>query len=303
VTNNQFNFANNSQPALAPEEIGIYDSFLIKFLDIDFFTKLFNVTLYHTDFAIPFTSLKESDIIKFMKEFLNNVNTELKSSPKLPLSINQRSYFAYTQLLRQLLNSKEDSTSRLINYDNIEKHFNLSDISLTNIINKVKSEKLTTLDEFKVVLEEVLTTIESYNQLKLIRKSIQSLDDLRVASLNTNTPVLNMIKDYKDVVLEAYSGLSSLKILDKHDSSTDNLIFNNPGSVSTVIEHIREFFSTKYSIYKTGYELLDSQLSGIESSTITIIAGPLIFKGDIKFREFGETPYGTIPSQASVINR
>ena len=262
----------NSQ--IIDDSVGIYDTFLVKFLDIEFFTKLINIGLYQADFSIPFTTLKESDIIKFVKDFLNDIHNELKTTPKLPANISVKSYFSYIQLIRQILQAKEDVTSRLINYDNVDRYFTNLDLSTSNLLNKVKNDRITDLNNFKNLLEEVLTIIEAYNQLKLVKRSILDLDQLRGNINKNDIPILNLIKDYKDAILDAYGGLSNLKVLDKHEQSTDYLIFNNPQSVETVIDHIASFFSTKYSIFKTGYELIDSQLNGIESSTVTIITGP-----------------------------
>jgi replicative DNA helicase len=269
-----FNPVSSQNLQILDDNVGIYDTFLSKFLDTDFFTKLINVSLYQADFSVPFTTLKESDIIKFIREFLIDIGNELKVSTKLPSNINIKTYHSFIQLVKQILQAKEEVTSRLVNYDNVEKHFQNLDPSTVTLINQVKNERITDLTQFRDQLEEVLTIVESYNQLKLIKRSVLNLDQVKIDSYKTDVPVLNLIKNYKDAVLEAYNGLSNLKVLDKHEQATDYLIFNNKQSVETVIDHIKTFFSTKYSIFKTGYELLDTQLSGIESSTVTIITGP-----------------------------
>lgn len=269
-------------PVLEPDsqfidaEIGIFDTFLVKFLDVDFFAKLVNIGLYQADFTLPSTTSKESDIIKYINDFLNDLSNEIKNSKKLAFAVSPKAYFSYIQLSKQILQAKQDVNSRLMTYDNIERCFPNLDIITTNLINQVRQERISSIDAFRVQLETVLLIIKTYNQIKASRKIFSKLDEAKNNSVKQNTPVLNFLKEYDDVIAEAYNNRSNFTVLDTQEYISDYLIFNNPQSVDTVINHIRSFFSTKYTVFKTGYELLDTQLNGIESSSVTIITGPYL---------------------------
>jgi replicative DNA helicase len=233
-----------------------------------------SVGLFHADFSLPSTTSKESDIIKYINSFLNDLSNELKTAKKLPSVVSPKAYFSYIQLSKQILQAKEDINSRLMTYDNVEKCFPNLDITTANLINRVRQERISSVDAFRIELETILLIIKTYNEIKASRKILLKLDEVKSNSIKQNTPVLNFLKEYDEIIAEANNNRSNFTVLDNQDHITDYLIFNNPQSVDTVINHIKSFFSTKYTVFKTGYELLDSQLNGIESSSVTIVTGP-----------------------------
>jgi len=93
-------------------------------------------------------------------------------------------------------------------------------------------------------------------------------------SYGQNDSALNWVKKFKDTILEASNGLSELTVLKKTENLIDYLIFSDEESIKESLSSIFSFLKTSYKTYKTGYDLIDSSLSGIESSSVTVISGP-----------------------------
>jgi replicative DNA helicase len=51
-------------------------------------------------------------------------------------------------------------------------------------------------------------------------------------------------------------------------------MFYDKESIKESLTSIMTFLKTSYRTYKTGYSLLDDNISGIESSSVMIISGP-----------------------------
>jgi hypothetical protein len=114
--------------------------------------------------------------------------------------------------------------------------------------------------------------------MQIIKSAIFKWDvfikDSHNESYSDNDSALNWVKKFKDTIIEANNGLSELTVLKKNESATDYLIFSDKDSISKSLTSIFSFLKNSYKVYKTDYDIIDDNLSGIESSSVTIISGP-----------------------------
>ena len=119
-----------------------------------------------------------------------------------------------------------------------------------------------------------MQTVQLSNEIRGIQKTLLDWDDLLDQAENDKTPLLNMAMHYRELLLNSYSELSSLKVVNKVNDLSDYILISDEASVEVLSRNIIQYLATGYSFYKSGYNLIDSNIGGIESSNVHIICGP-----------------------------
>lgn len=246
--------------------------FISKFADLDFLKSIINVSLYHSDFSIYNNISTSSDIIKFIRKYLDDITREL-NNPNLQIQTSPTFIKQVIKTIHQILIIKEDISSRIITYDNVCQHFT-NDIQITKLLKNIISEQIQSIDQYRKELDNIIQTIQIYNEFKEIRNSVYKLDNFINSFNNEQQNVYNLVSHFRDVILSSYNSLSSLKTISKNEQLSDYIILSNEVSSEQITEKLVKFFTSGYTFVKSGYTLLDQCLGGIESSTVHIISGP-----------------------------
>lgn len=275
----------------------LYNSFLVNFVNVEFLSKLIDVSLYPSD--LTNSSGNEQEVIKFVRKFLWDLRKDIKKSNNLDIA--PQKYNNLIMTCEKILDLKEDNSSILVNYDNVFSHFTKLDTNTKKVIQKVQQSRIFDAKVFRKRLDEIIKTIQSYNKMNEVAKpSMLQFGTLMAESFQGGTDVTVWNANYLDILHKAYSNLSALKELSKEDSLTDYMVFDDENSVDSIVDELMDFLSTNFKRYKTGYEIIDGPAGNgtIESGSVSIISGPSnhaksifminIMKGVIEQNEWDE---------------
>ncbi len=272
TTNNVLSFVENlnSSNNISSQEVTIYDSFLVKYTNKDFFSKFLNVCLYQSDFSAIAGINKNSEIIKFFKSFLNSLATDVRDTNSI--NIQQKPLLNTISTIKKILEIKEDPAARLLTYDTVDKHFQGTNLFCSKIIKHVKENRITDFQLFKSELDDVVRLIQVYIELKQLKVVLDELDFLKHESSATDLSALNLLKNCKTIITKAHSIFSTLKSVSDDDELTKYLEFYDESSNQNVIPNLFKYLSKSFAFFKSGYKLLDESVDGIESSSVYIIS-------------------------------
>lgn len=253
------------------QESTIYDSFLIKYTNKEFFSKFLNVCLYQADLSAISGINKNSEIIKYFKTFLNLLSEDIRSSTSI--NIQQKPLLSTINTLKKVLDIKEDPAARLLTYDTIDKHFqNSSNLFCSKVIEHVKENRISNFQTFKSELEDISKLIQVYTELKQLKLIFDELDFLKQESSSDNLSALNLLKNCKNIITKAHSIFSTLKSVGDDEEIEKYLEFYDESSNQTVVGNLFKYLTKSFNFFKTGYRLLDENIDGIESSSVYIVS-------------------------------
>lgn len=260
----------------ATSNLAIYSEFLPIYFNKKFLTNLINSLTYQADLTLVLPSSNNIEIFTFLKQFIYSLLKDLKED--LTLTIPKKHYIVLLEIIRKLIELREDVAYSFVNYDNLLERFNTSDQYALNILQDVVDNPILDNKTFKILFDNIIQDIQIYNQMQVAKNSLfkwsMFVNDSNNELTSSNSSALNWVKQFKDAIVEANSGLSELTILQKNEHATDYLVFFDKDSVKESLSSIFSFLKTSYRTYKTGYSLFDDNISGIESSSVTVIAGP-----------------------------
>ena len=261
----------NISNTISSQEATIYDSFLVKYTNKEFFSKFLNVCLYQADLSAISGINKNSEVIKYFKSFLNLLSEDIKSSTSI--NIQQKPLLSTISTLKKVLDIKEDPAARLLTYDTVDKHFqNNSNIFCSRVIEHVKENRISNFQTFKSELEDISKLIQVYTELKQLKLILDELDFLKQESSSDNLSALNLLKNCKNIITKAHSIFSTLKSVGDDEEIEKYLEFYDESSNQTVVGNLFKYLTKSFNFFKTGYKLLDDNIDGIESSSVYIVS-------------------------------
>lgn len=253
------------------DKTGILISFLSKFTQNKFFTEMIKVILYPSDFSgLVGSTGTANSVIDYMKGFLKDLNKTISTKVVLA-NVNQ--IRNNINMVSSLLNIRESSTI-LLSYDNIYQHLPTSSNLLnTKLISDAINDKIESQDDFRRLTDTILNTISSFYEIESASLSLTKLDNFAEHSSSPDVSVFDSLKQYKDLIIDSYNNLSSFQSLNKAESLMDYFIISDESSAESLSKSITEYIFSGYSYFKSGYDLLDRNTGGFESSTLHLIAG------------------------------
>ena len=246
----------------------VVPAFLSRFINQDFIEKIIKITLYQADFNS--LSAKSVDVVNFMQKFLKDIQQEIRKSPANYFKVPKNMLISSVQLAQQVLELREDVSSRLVTYDNILQHFPKRDLNTEKLLRNVSVNRIHDIETFRSTFDVVIQTMQSYNEVHQIKKTLIYWDAFLEETDKDNSSVLNIIRSYRDLIATSYNDLSLLTTITKNDELEDFMVLSDGVSVKKVVNNLVKFLGTGYSFYKTGYALLDENIGGLESSTLFI---------------------------------
>ena len=252
--------------------VSITSQFVSKFTEYEFICDLLNISLYPIDPTI--TIATTVDIDNFIKTFLKNINkdiTNIKLSTQTSPVVLRKQF----NVIKIVLDIKQDMNVRQVTYDNIQHHFQNRDIHVEKLIKHVISNKISSTKEYREKFSAVIQTIQSYNLLREMRESFVDIDSLFQDFNNSEIPITHHINKFKEIIFNTHNKIATLNVIERNNKLSDYLILDGDSdNLKNVSELVTQFLQTGYSFYKTNYSLLDTNIGGLESSSVTIISGP-----------------------------
>jgi len=258
-----------------PANIGLKDSIFFKMASVEFIKKIINVSLYQGDFDSKDTLAimeidKQSDIAVLITDFLKHINKQIKKS-------NHNQKFQLQSLINvtlQIIHLKTDISSKIITYNNVVHEFTSIDPTTLGVLNHISQNPISNNAEFNDSIESICKSIQIFNELMTIDNVLVGIDSICSKSQLEDFPILSLASDYHNVICDAYNSLSSLTSVATQESAADFLTFKDELSVKVAIREISSFLTKSYNHYMTNYSIFDEHVSGLESSSVHIIAGP-----------------------------
>lgn len=252
----------------------LLSTFMSQYVNPTFIRQITTALLFQTDFNTSQSSGKTSDAINIIKTFLQDSYKDVDRMKTLNLNYSANYIKSVLNLTRRVLDMKLDAGGRLLTYENLESHFPQADLHLKKFIQDIRDNPITNISSFRVEFDQIMQTIQLANELKGMSKTIIELDQLSELSENGQDSLLNLAINFRNTLINAYSEVSNLKVVSKVNDLSDFIMFSDKASVKVAADNITKFLSTGYSFFKSGYELIDGNLLGIESSNVHIICGP-----------------------------
>ena len=243
-------------------------AFISTFTSEEFMIDLVRIVLHPSEFG-AFTSEKSNSAIDYIKDFLKGLG-ETSRRLQLPTAKNIQSQI---QVVNTLLTIRESSSS-LLTYENVFQHLATRDLMTTKLIQKAVETKLTEDDQFRKLTDTVIDIIHAYYEVISVSSTITLLDNLQESISDNNLTPFEALKNYKDLVIAAYNDLSKLQSLSKAESVADYFIISDDNSCETLANTLVTYISKGFSVFKTGFDIFDSVLNGVESSSVHLLAAP-----------------------------
>ena len=264
-------------------ESKIQSTILSKFADVSFLSSITNVLLYNGDLrAFDDTG---TGIFSFIRDFVLSLKKDIQTG-QLTLSITPSHINNILDLIYKLNVMKEDINASLVHYDNVS--FHLSEVfkknpSLKSFVQNVIDNKITDANEFKNELDNVTKTIQLYNEVKSIRQTLNKLDYFIYKCQSEDSSAYDVIAEFRRLIIDMQGSISALKTVTKDELDDYIIISRTNGEteqdesvnpVDVITEKLLNFFTSGYTFSKSGYDIIDSTIGGIESNTVHIISGP-----------------------------
>ena len=244
-------------------------AFTSRYVAEDFFVNIARIVLYPSDFG-NFISDRTNSVIDYIRDFLKSLSV---LSGKLQLS-NTKIIRSQIDILNTLLTLRESSPI-LLTYDNVNQHLmSGQDLVVVKLIQKCVAEKITDTDEFRKVTDEIINTISSYHEMMSAADSITMVGNLYDLINEGNLVPMETLKSYKDVINAAYNDLSKLQSLSKAESASDYFIISDDKSCDALSKTLVNYVANGFSVFKTGFDLFDKFIDGVESSSVHLIGAP-----------------------------
>lgn len=240
-----------------------YSNFLINYLNKEFLTDFLNILVYNG-----------SDInYEYLKKFIDSLYRDLNSEQNLAIPITN--YINFLKTINQVITLKEDADYNFISNENIEEYFSsVSDRLVKTALDNIASNPIEDDITFNKLYTKIKKDINIYEQMQIIKSTTYKWD-VFLNNDSQNTSAISWVKNFVDTINEANGNLTELKKIGTSDSAkSDYIIFKDKESLKDSLKNIVGYLKTSYNCFKTGYNLIDSNLSGMESGSVTIISGP-----------------------------
>jgi len=265
-------FSSTFNPINSVDRNSIFNSFIYQFSKIEFIEKIINICLFQSDLTVGVNN--NADTIKFITTFLKNLNYEVSQNTFNPVDIPKPKILTAIKVAQQIATLRSEISIHLLTYDTVLQHFPKRDLIIDRLLRSVISKRLLDYQSFKKEFDEVIDSIQFFNDFRPMKKGILELGVFLQQSSSDEVSIFSLTKLYKDIITSAYNELINLKTLNKNELIEDYLCISDKKSVEKVVSNLMNFLNVGYSFYKTGYDLIDNNIFGIESSTMTLITGP-----------------------------
>lgn len=245
----------------------ILRNFISSFASESLMIKLVNVSLYPSDFG-NISPNQSTNVVGYIIDFLTDL---CKVSKKLNIP-NYKAIYDQVDTIKSILNIR-DSGTIAIKYDNINQHLPNLSFHSTKIIKEAIINQISNIEQFRNETNDIFSTINAFYEVNQIRQSLHDQSMFFAKMSQGNMSPIEAIKEYKDITINTYNNLDKLKSVNS-EQVDDCIVIGKEGSEKHWADKLFKYIEVGYSTYKTGYELFDNVVEGIESSSVHLITAP-----------------------------
>lgn len=251
------------------QQRSLLKAFMSNFTSETFFSEIVSVALFPADFGNSGTILGTESIVDSIRNFLKDViHTSQKYSFANYNQINKQAGLVTTVL------TIRESSPTILSYDNVYNVISPPDLAAKKILTTALQNRIETIESFRDSLNNIINIINAYNEIKTISSNLLLYDYLTDSVGNSTQSIFESMKAYRDLVISSYNDLSKLQILNKIDTASDYFILKNKETTKMLSKTLSAYISDNYNFYKSGYELIDKHVHGLESSSVHIVTAP-----------------------------
>lgn len=239
------------------EERSLVSAFLEKFAALDFFTDLTRLILYPTSFQTE----EMSRFSGYLRRFFQELEKHRRHLPNPDLVLQR------IKVLDMLLNVKEKT---FLTYENVYRHIPEDTAGIRIVVDAV-NVPLRDDESFRRAVDGVLGIIEAFYEVVEVKGTLGQLEDLLKRSKSDS--IFDLLKRYRDTILESYSRLTELKALTKREGLRNYYVLSGDESSERLADMLVEYVG-RGRVYRSGYSLLDDGVFGFESATVHLISAP-----------------------------
>lgn len=236
----------------------------------EFLSKVINIELYQNDFSSNYNG---QNLITIFENFLRTLKKDIKNYD-LKTEVPQNQIFNLIDVSQRLLNLKKDGSYTLINYNTIDNYYSRSSKFVKKVLNEIKENKINSEKAFDKEVEDLLKHIETYKGFEELKNSMDQIENLKYEIDNNNVVALDILRSYKESLTDSYEKINNLAILENNKQEFESFMFDDEDSFNQVNSKIFNALEKSFFFYKTGYELIDDSIYGIDSTSMNLITGP-----------------------------
>ena len=252
-------------------------SFLNQFVNQPFLEDIINVTVYQADVDTFAKRHDQGTTFDRIDGFLTDIYKDIEKLKRVnslnnyPISLIKINI----NLAKKIISLKQNIGSRLLTYDTLDENFTKNEIHITTLINRIKSNRIQNIDEFKDKLSLILDKIRLSEEIRYIKNGLMDLDNIRSQLSSTNCNLLNVLLDYRKAIDKASSEVTKLRSVNIKESLSNSILIGGPDyDPSLIVQNTITYLSSGYAFYKSGYDLIDQNIGGIEAANLHLICGP-----------------------------
>lgn len=258
-----------SSPTQNPlQQKSLLKSFIANFTSDTFFADIVSVALYPADFGTSNSILKSESIIEYIRSFLKDISQTVQKHN----FATQQQVKKQAGMVSSILAIRESAAP--MTYETVYQYITPPDLAGKKIISTAIQNKIANVENFKENLNNIIKIINAYHELKSISSNLLLYDYLVDSVDQSQHSIFESMKSYRDLVISSYNDLSKLQILSKIDKSSDYHVLRDKESTHSLSKILSTYISDSYNFYKTGYELIDTCVHGLESSSVHIVTAP-----------------------------
>ena len=245
------------------------NSFLTNFVSENFFKEIINLCLYPSNFSASNVGETES-ITTYIRNFLTDLEKTLSSVNTSNINLLKSMIF----MSKTILNIREFGNT-IIDINNIYQHLPNLDLPQQNLLNSIKlTPIITNENDFRSFIDRLINNIQIYYEVCSISAGIIDFDKFLEYSASNSVSVYEAASMYKEKVIRLYNDLTKLQSLNKIENEKDYFIISNKESTNDLSKSLIDYISTSYSAFKSGYDIMDNNVDGIESASFYLISAP-----------------------------
>lgn len=252
-------------------------AFLNQFVNQEFLEDIINVAIYQADINAFNQRHDQVSNLDKIKLFLADIHQDIERLKKVNALGNYPINLVKINIAfaKRVIELKTSIGVRLLTYDTLEDTFNKSELHIVTIIKRVKEKRLTNIDDFKYKLNEIINKIQIGEEIRSVKKSFAVLDDVKKALNSKDPQILNTLFNYRNAIDIASEDLSKLKSINLSDSLSNSIMIGDGDeSINDAVDNLVQYLSSGYAFYKTGYDIIDQNIGGIEAANFHLICGP-----------------------------
>jgi hypothetical protein len=251
------------------KNLNTLNSFLTNFISDNFFKEIINVCLYPSNFSASAIG-EANSTTNYLLNFLIDLDKTVSS-----LKVNNLAQLKnMIHMSKTVLNIREFGNT-IIDINNVQQHLPNLDLPQQNLLNDIKINPVVRNEEdFRVHIDRLINNIQIYYEVCSISSGIIEFDQFLEYSSSNSVSVYEAASLYKERVIRLYNDLNKLQSLNKIENEKDYFIISNKESTKELSKNLVGYISSDYSSFKTGYDIVDDNVDGVESASFYLISAP-----------------------------